>query len=164
MSQQEAIRKIEQVYHVRYNPNLADFDVYEQLLACEAMAETEKEKLIKYGKTNENVNVKWNGNDTCKQKVNFELTQNKLSVIAKLKKCNYLTPPTNIANLLEILFAEWKSNEGWWLCVAQMWNPRAINRTIDYIAKVTLNGTRTIQNPAAYFTFLIKNRHKRKTL
>lgn len=162
MNKEEAIRQIEQVYHASYNPNMVDFDAFEQLLACEAVSEAQ-EDVRRYGET-ENVHVNGDGNDTCKQNVNFELTQDKLLVIKKLKECNYLTPPRNIANLLEIFFAEWRSSQEWWLCVAQMWNPRAINRTINCIVKVTLNGTKTIQNPPAYFTFLIKKRHKRKTL
>lgn len=164
LSKEEAIRRIEQVYQAKYNPDLADFDAYEQLLVCESLAETEAEELEKYGRTNEDANVKWNGNGTYKQNANFELTESKLNVITELKTLTYITPPIKIASLLQTLFAEYNSRDGHWLYIAQHWNPRTINRVINYIVKVYENGTRSIQNPAKYFTYLIKRRKERRSL
>ena len=123
MNNEEAIRKLEQVYHVRYNPNLTDFDAYEQLLVCESLAETEAQELEKNGRTNENVNVKWNENGSYKRSANFELTQDKLNVIAELNTLTYKTSPILVAKLLEKLFIENRSQDGHWLYIAQHWNP-----------------------------------------
>lgn len=164
LNKQEAIRRIEQVYHARYNPNMADFDAYEQLLVCESLAETVAKEQERYGGTDEDVSVKWNGNDTYKRNVNPELTESKHKAIAELRTLNFRTSPIKIAEVLEILFAEYNSKAGWWLYVAQNWNPRAINRVINYMIKAHVTGRKTIQNPAAYFTYLIKFRKKRRSL
>lgn len=164
LSKEEAIRQIEQVYHASYNPNMVDFDAYEQLLVCESLAETEAKELKKYGGKNEDDNVKWNGNDTYKQNANFELNESKEKVITELRKLTYTTPPIKIAQLLETLFAEYNSKNWWWLVVAQQWNPRAINRVIKRIIELHSSGRITIQNPAAYFTHLIKFRQKRRSV
>lgn len=157
ITKEEAIHRIEQVYHAGYNLNLADFDAYEQLLVCESLAETEKE-----GRANEDIFV--NGNDTYKSSVNFELTKSKQNVIAELRTFNYRTPPIKIAQLLETLFADCNSKDGHWLYIAQNWNPRAINRVIKRMIELHNSGRITIHNPAAYFTSLIKFRQKRRSL
>ncbi len=162
LSKEEAIRQIEQVYHASYNPNMADFDAYEQLLVCESLAETEAEELKRDGRTNEDVYVKWNGNDTYKRTVNFELTEDKLDVITELKTLTYKTSPILVAELLEKLFVNRETKDGHWLYIAQNWNPRAINRVIKYMVKAQSSGTRTIDKPAGFFTFLIKRRKRRR--
>ena len=134
----------------------------DEILADEALAEStpikENEQL------NENVNVNGMFNDSCKQTVSFELTQSKQQVIAELNKCNYQTPPIKISQLLEKLFKEYGSRPGHWLYVAQHWNPREINRNITRLIKIHISGKRTIKNAAAYFTFLIGYRKRRKNL
>ncbi len=164
ITKEEAISRIEQVYHARYNPDLADFDAHEQLLVCESLAEIEAKEQGIYGRTNEDANAKWNVNGTYKRKVNFELTESKLNVITELKTLTWITPPIKIAQLLQTLFAEYNSWDGHWLYIAQNWNPKAINRAINYMVKVHENGTKSIQNPAKYFTYLIKLRKKRRSL
>ncbi len=164
LSEQEAIRQIEQVYHASFKPNVSDFDAFDQLFICKLLAESEAEEQEKNEDTNEDANVKWNGNGTYKQNVNFELTESKQKVVAELKTLTYITPPIKIAALLQTLLADSDSKDGWWLYVAQHWNPRAINRVINYIVKVHENGTRSIQNPAKYFTYLIKLRKERRSL
>lgn len=162
ITKEEAIRQIEQVYHAEYDSRLADFDAYEQLLACKSLAETEAEELRKNEETNEDINVKWNGNGTYKRRVTFELTQDKLNVIAELNTLTYETSPILIAQRLEKLLSNNETRDEHWLYIAQNWNPRAINRVINYMVKAQNSGTRTIQNPAAYFTLLIKRRKRRK--
>ena len=116
----EIIRRITEVYHAGYDLNNLNFDIYEQLLACEAIAEAEKEegktkKNFTYlqkeiiGLTNDNTDVNGVSNDSYKRKVNFELTESKLKIIEKLKECNYQTPPVETAQYLEEFFREQKS-------------------------------------------------------
>lgn len=109
---------------------------------------------------NDNVNV--SGNDTCKHFINSELKRTKQKAIADLETCTYRTSPKKIASLLEEIFVSYESKPGHWLFIAQHWPPRAINRVIAYIINVHASGRVTIKNPAAYFTFLIKRRKKRK--
>ncbi len=171
ISAQKAIHQIEQVYHAGYNPNWPDFDAREQLLVCESIAESEvaaKKQSYnpplqkKQPHPNKDVNVI--GYDSYKRSVNSELTESKRKVISELKTLDYRTSPLKIASLLQTLFAEYNSIDGWWLYVAQHWNPRAINRVINYMVKVYENGTISIQNPAAYFTSLIQKRKRRRSL
>lgn len=134
----------------------------DEILADEALAESTPVKKNK--QPNENANVNGMINDSCKRRVSFELTQSKQQVIAELSKCNYQTPPLKISQLLEELFKEWKSKSGHWLYIAQHWNPREINRNINRLVNIQISGQRTIKNAAAYFTFLIGYRKKRKNL
>jgi len=112
-------------------------------------------------KNQANVNV--NDNDSCKQIVYFELTQNKQQVITELTQCHYRTPPVEVAVLLTELFKEWPSYQGHWLHITQKYNPRAINRIIKQLLKLHSSGQETIKNPAAYFTSSIKWRKPRRT-
>lgn len=109
-------------------------------------------------------NVSEMTDDICKRRVYFELTQSKQQIIRDLTKYDYQTSPIKIAESLNVLFKEWKSEQGWWLYVAQKWNPRAINRTIIRLIKLHLSGKASIVNPAAYFTYLIRYRKKRRSL
>lgn len=109
-----------------------------------------------------NDNVIVNGNNTYKHGVDLKSTKSKLEVISKLKKCNYKSPPIEISNLLEELFSSHNTKKGHWLYIAQNYSPRTINRIIDRIIKVHKRGEETIKNPAAFFTFLIKFRKKKK--
>lgn len=163
ITKEEAIYRIEQIYHASYDRN-SDLSVWEQLEICESLAETETKELEKNGGTNKDVNVKWSVNDTYKRHINLELTENKQKVIAELKTFTYKTPPIRISQLLQTLFAEYNSKDGHWLYIAQNWNPRAINRVIKRMIGLHISGRTTIQNPAAYFTYLIKKRKKRRSL
>lgn len=140
------------------------FGASDQLLACEAVTESTPIREIKNEQLKENVNDSGNvmNNDGCKQTVCFELTDSKQKVIVELKQFNYRTSPIKIATLLTKLFYEWPSFPGHWLYIAQKYNPRAICRTIDQLIKVQKNGQKTIENPSAFFTFLIKKRKQRK--
>lgn len=139
----------------------SDLSSYDQLLACEAIDEAtpvNKEELY----PNNSVFVRENVDDICKRKVNLELPSSKQQVIDELKTCTYKTPPYKIASLLKKLFIRFDTEPGWWLYVAQHWTPRAINRVISRMIKLHKNGEISILNAAAYFTFLIKFRKKRK--
>lgn len=167
LTKDEVIHLIGEAYHQGYNPNLPNFDVWDQLLACEAVAEAtpvKEDYFIRKEVVNENASVNGNGNDSIKRQVNFELTQSKLLFIAKLKECNYLTSPKIIAKLLEELFFEWKSVGGHWLYIAQQYTPKAINSVINRIVQLHSSGRITVQNPAAYFTSLIKFHKRRNSL
>ena len=111
--------------------------------------------------TNTKVNVSVNGNGTYKRKTNPELIWNKLDVISQLKHCTSRTPPNNIASLLEKLFDSWPSEEGHWLWVAQNYTPRIINWVISATTKAYQRGE-IRKTPAAYFTYKIRFRKKRK--
>jgi len=147
-----------------YDPSNPNFDAWNQLLACEALAESSPVK--EYNEKGENENVSVNGmiSGIRKPNVNFELTESKEKIITELKKCDYRTAPTKLASLLNDFFKEWKSKPTHWLYVAQNYPPRRINYTIDYLVKRHSSGQITFQNPAAYFTKLIKFRKKRKNL
>lgn len=162
VSKEEAIKLI-QKYGGVYDEQNTDFDVYDQLLACEALSESTPAQTYKEtNNTNESVLVNGNGNDGCKQKVSFELTPTKLEAISKLKHFDFRTPPPEIASQLEVLFLECDTKAGWWLTVSQRWNPRAINRVIARIVKLHSSGQITLNNPAAYFTHLIQFRKRRR--
>lgn len=158
LPKEEVIRRIKEIYHAEYDPTTRGFDAYDQLLACESTAETEEP----IG-TNENVSASGNGNGTCKRRVNTELTESKLRVIKELRTCNYRTSPIKTASLLKQLFVNHETKAGHWLYISQLWTPRAINRTISQMIKIHRNGWQTIKNPAAYFTYSIGFRKKRRT-
>ena len=101
-------------------------------------------------------------NDTYKHNANFDSTSNKLQVIEELKTCNYRTPTKKIAFLLEKLLDRGETQSGHWLYIAQNYTARVINRVLYQMIKLHRSGAVTIENPAAYFTFLIKFRKKRK--
>jgi len=162
----EVIRLIREVYHQEYNSNLPNFDAWDQLLACEAVAESVPVKDVYYKENereNENVSVNGNVNDSYKREVNFQLTQSKQEIISKLREFNYRTPPKKIAELLNLLFQEFPSKPSHWPYIAQTYTPLIINRVIKRLVKLHNSG-RTILNPAAYFTEVIKHRAKRKNL
>lgn len=114
--------------------------------------------------TRDNTYVNGSVNDTYKRPVNTKITLGKKEAIAKLKLCTHRTAPKEIAWLLESLFISYQSKAGHWLYIAQNWNPRAINRVIVLISKQYRRLDVSIKNPAAYFTYLIKRRKKRRNL
>jgi len=172
----DKIKEIEK-YYGRYDSE-SNLPIEDQLLASRigfrALQEEEKRKKFAANKTqttpqenikeNENINVSVNGsvNTTYKRKVNSLLTQSKLRLITELKECNYRTPPKTITFLLKELFANCHSKSGHWLYIAQHWTPRAINHELKSMVKKEKAGQITFKNPAAYFTFKIRFRKKRK--
>lgn len=161
----EAIRRIRR-YGGEYDPTTLSFDVYDQLLACESVDEStpipENHRIEQNTKQNGGVYGNGGIDDTCRRKVNFELTPSKLSVLSQLKTCTYRTNPPVIAKLLETYFEGCGSDPDWWLYVAQRWPPRPIWRVIDQLIKLQTLGRMTIRNPAKYFSFLIKKRKERR--
>lgn len=161
ISKDEAIRLIEQIYHARYDSDNLTFDVYDQLLACESVVKsTPIKKQYNYQdkeRTNENVSVNGNGNDSYKQSAKFEITNEKLQIISELKACKYTTPPPVVASLLDNFFKEWPPNKkDHWLFIVQKYQVRSINHFINIMIKQQKSGFKTILNPAAYLTNLIK--------
>ncbi|OGM14113.1 hypothetical protein A3D84_03335 [Candidatus Woesebacteria bacterium RIFCSPHIGHO2_02_FULL_42_20] len=166
LTKEEVIRRIEKLGGIPDESN-TDFDVYDQLLACEAINESTpvlSNSYIENNNTRDDVVAYEDGIDGCKQQVNLELTPSKLGAIAKLRELDYRTPPPEIASLLEVVFEGYGTKPGWWLVVAQRWNPRAINRDIAKLVKLHSSGRITLRNPAAYFSFLIQKRKKRRSL
>lgn len=165
LTREQVIDQIEGVHHARFDPS-SDLDAWDQLLACEAVAEstpvqdelphTEKEG------TNETAVVNGNVNGARKLSANFELTQDKLKVINELKRCNYRTSPVQIAQLLEQLFEDPTTYPGHWLYTAQDRTPKAINSVLAEMVKLSKTGFKTIDKPAAYFTKLLKYHPIRK--
>lgn len=171
LSKEEVVRRLEYVHHAIADPGNVTFDLYNQLLACESIAESEEAHVapheLKISNVitkgfNESVSVKGSGNGTYKRSVKSKLTESKREAITKLQKCGYKTPPREVASLLAELFIDFESKENHWLYIAQNWPPRAINRVIYQMNKQHRTGEQTIKNPAAYFTHLIKFRKKRK--
>ncbi len=164
LSNEEVARRIEKLGGVCDESN-TEFDVYDQLLACEAIAESTpiiSPPIKETERTVENVVTYGDGIGGCKQQVNFELTPDRLCAISKLDELDYRTPPLRVASLLEIIFAGYGTYEGWWLSVAQQWNPRAVRRALKELIKLQTGGWRNIKNPAKYYTFLIQQRKKRR--
>lgn len=91
------------------------------------------------------------------------LSQTKHDAIAQLKLCNYRTNPAKTSALLEDIFSDYRSDEGYWFSVAQRWPPRRINQVMNYLIKLESPDHVTVRNPAAYFTFLIRRRVERKS-
>jgi len=157
-----AIRRIE-ANGGHYDPNIEGFDAWDQMLTSEGI-HTSSFTNYSYqtDHANENGSVMGMCNDACKLHVNFELTQSKQQAISKLKCCTSKTPPPEIAACLEELFKEWPSKAGHWLYMSQRWNPREINKTVVQLIKLHERGQITLQNPPAYFTFLMRYREPRK--
>lgn len=154
----EAIRQIQGVYKSQYDP-ASFFSVFDQLLICETLAEAipVKERFVE-----ENTSVNRSVNDSSKQQINAELFSGKQHLIEQLRKSTYRTPPCEVATYLETLFADYQSRSVHWLYVAQHWAPRRINGVINRLIRLQKTGSKTIANPAAYFTFLIKKRVRRR--
>lgn len=100
-------------------------------------------------------------NDTYKQTTNFYLNSYKIKLIEELKTFNYQTPIFKIADNLKELFIECQSKPFHWAYIAEHYSPKTINSTLSYMAKAH-GDWKNIENPAAYFTQIIKYRPKRK--
>lgn len=99
-------------------------------------------------------------NGSCKPEVNAKQTLSYLDAISSLKAFSYNTPPVEISKLLEELFGTAK--EGHWLWIAQRWCPRPIIQVLTSMVKEIEYGQIKIKNPAAYFTYLIRFRKRRR--
>lgn len=160
----EIIHRITEIYHAGYDLDNLNFDIYEQLLVCESLAETEAEEQKKHRRTNENgsASVSGNANGTHKREVKSELNWYQSGLIYQLKRYASDTPKNEIATLLEEIFKTWPSNkEGHWLWIAQTYTTRTINWVMSATVKKYLQGG-IRKTPPAYFTYLLKFRKKRK--
>ncbi len=143
-----------------YEPE-SSLSLRDQLFVCESIVEAPPVKQVD---NNGMISVNGSVNDSYKRNVNFELTQSKLNVVIKLKKCTYKTSPKDIAIFLEQFFIDFPSKSGHWLYIAQHWTPRTIVRVIEKLIKLDFSGRATLHNPAGYFTYLIKFRKKRRSI
>ena len=172
LSKDEAIRRIEQLGG-EYDPD-SNLDIYDQLLICESLIQStpvdptdeDGRTILRLREEENKRNGSSNGsvNGSYKRTENNQLSQSKHEVIAKLSDCNYRTNPIITARLLEELFTEYPSKSGHWFYIAQHWPPRRINQVIGYLSKLDFLNNKGIDNPSAYFTFLIKKRTRRKTV
>lgn len=168
ISKEETTRLIEKVYLVQYDPDCGlngCFDAWDQLLACESIAEstTIKEFLHKEkDENNKNVDVSGSGIGGNKLQKNDSQNSDKNTAIAKLKESSFLIAPKKIAPFLENIFGVWQEKPNHWLYIAQHYTPKSINSVINEIDKSIERGSVTLQNPGAYFTSLIKYHPKRK--
>lgn len=162
ISKEEVIRQITEIYHADYDLNNPNFDIYDQLLACEAIAESQKEHIEKNNRTNENVSASGDVLGSSKLKENSEQNLNKKQTIVKLKKLNYRTPPTEIEIYLNTIFGIWEEKPEHWLYIAQHYTPKTINSVIAQMIKQHQRKDVSIKIPGAYFSSVIKHRPKRK--
>lgn len=157
----EIIHRITDVYHAGYDLNNEDFDIYDQLLACEAIAEAEQEYQEKNNVTNENVAVSGDVLGSSKLNENSKQNLTKHQATAKLKHFNYKTSAVEIESCLNIVFGIWKEKPEHWLFIAQHYTPKTINSIISQMIKQHQRKDVSIKNPGAYFSFIIKHRPKR---
>lgn len=163
LSKDEAIRRISQLDGT-YDPD-SSLSIWDQLSACESLHEStpiKEHTTLEEKKTDEDGNgMRCNG--SYKRSANTLLSQTKHDAIAQLKLCNYRTNPAKTSALLEDIFSDYRSDEGYWFSVAQRWPPRRINQVMNYLIKLESPDHVTVRNPAAYFTFLIRRRVERKS-
>ena len=95
INNQNIINRIEQLGG-QYDPD-SYLTIDDQLMICEILAEsTPIHPYYKKDITNENVSVNGVINGSCKQTVNFEITQNKLQIVDLLKTLSPLYPEIGI--------------------------------------------------------------------
>lgn len=163
LSREEVIHRITKVYHAGYDLNNASFDIYDQLLACEAIDESQREYEEKdTNKPSKNVSASGSVNGSCKREGKSELNWYKSELIYKLKLCTSDTPRNEIATLLKEIFKFWPSNkESHWLWIAQTYTTRILIWVMTATIKKYLRGG-IRKTPPAYFTYLLKFRKQRK--
>ncbi|MBI3290449.1 hypothetical protein HYZ78_03580 [Candidatus Microgenomates bacterium] len=122
------------------------------------------ENKLKELRTSESVSINGSIIGSHKQQDNFGESLSKHQAIAKLKGCNYRTPPKRVAFYLESLFGRWEENPEIWLRVAQFHTPKTINSVIAQMIKQHQRGDKTFQNPPGYFVKVIKSKPNRKAL
>jgi hypothetical protein len=176
LSEDEVIRRIELLGGI-YNPD-SDLSLFDQLEVCESLSEStlvnpddsDGKKILNIKKRTEGWNgsvMRWNGsvmrwNGSCQHNVNTWLTQSKRNAITQLNQCNYRSNPKVVAGFLEEIFSDYPSKPGYWFSIAQNWPPRRINQVMNYLRKLENPGHITVRNPAAYFSYLINHRERRK--
>lgn len=164
----EIIRRISDLGGT-YDPQ-STFSIDDQLLVCESLIHStpvdptdEDGKLILRLKEEED---KKNGSDNgsvnggYKRRVKFELSESKLRAISNLNDFTSSLTPLEIERLLNEIFSEYPSKEGWWLYVGQHWTHRQINWVMNEVIKLSTFG-RITKDPAACFTFLIQKRSRK---
>lgn len=161
LSKEEVIHRITKVYHAGYDLNNTSFDIYDQLLACEAIDEAEKEYQEKNNITNKSVLANGDVLGSSKPIENSEQNLTKHQAIARLKQLNYKAPAAEIESCLNIIFGPWEKKPDHWLCIAQHYTPKTINSIIAQMIKQHQRKDVSIKTPGAYFSFVIKHRPKR---
>lgn len=113
---------------------------------------------------NSSDNVSLNGNENGIRKLNPNTNSlsYKYYLINELKKCNYRTPPKTVANLLQQIFNKYNSRSTHWPFIAQTYTPKTIKSVLNKVIR-RINSGYSVKNPAAYFTFIIQKRKRRKT-
>lgn len=158
----EIIRRITEIYDAGYELDNPNFDIYDQLLACNAIDEAEKEcKERSNSNPSENVSASGSVLGSSKLKANSDQNLTKHQAITKLKEFNYKTPPTEIEFYLNIIFGRWEQKPDHWLYIAQHYTPKTINSIISQMIKQHQRKDMSIKTPGAYFSSVIKYRHKR---
>lgn len=95
--------------------------------------------------------------------VNTQLTHKQQEAIDELRKCNYRTPPFEIAQFLGVIFQDCGTEKAsHWTYVASHWPPRPILRTIDFIEKKIHEGIDIKISKAAWFTSELRFRKPRR--
>lgn len=128
----------------------------------ETIEELEREGINLNGNNGDSGIVNGSVNSGGKLRENFYETQRKLQAISNLKNCSYLTPSVEIASHLQILFGVWQEKPDHWLYIAQHYTPKTINAVIACMVKAHKRGDITFYKSGAYFTHIIKHKHKRK--
>jgi len=135
----------------------SDLSLDDQKWIWKNLSFTEEENLPR-----KNVYVNGSVNATCKNEGKSRQKYDKNVAITQLRNCGYRTAPPRIADLLLRVFPNPSTKDGWWLYVAQKWHPKAINSVVRRIFTQIHRGDVSVQNPAAYFSYLIKFKKKRK--
>jgi len=107
-------------------------------------------------------NVYLNGgvNGSYKQQGNIKKKLTKNEAISALRKCNYRTPPKDLATYLEAIFGLWEEKPQHWLYIAQRYTPKSINSVISQMVKTHDRGAVPLKTPGAYFTKILTRYHK----
>lgn len=161
----EAIRRIEQLGGI-YEAD-SYFDLQDQLLICETLdTSTPVKDTPTYNKETKADGNAYEGDyGGCKCTVTTKWFTDKSDAIDKLRVCTSRTSIVQISALLDDIFLEYPPNKaGYWFDVARYYTPRVINWVIGDLIRLSSPSHDTIRNPAAYFTFLIKHRKKRRAL
>lgn len=160
-----SIADIESFYPNWYNPNHElSYDDQKWIWENTPLSEEDELKLknLKSNKDNTSVNLNGSVSGGSKHESNLELNLTKIDAFLLLQKCTYKTSPKLVASYLERIFSKWPSKEGHWLFIAQHYTPKTINAVILQIIKQHKRGEININNPAAYFTSVIKFHLTRK--
>lgn len=157
------VEKIES-YGVRYNPD-SGLCLEDQLLACEAIAESRS--VIEYedekgnpAVNNQELSIRSSSSSACYPGVNDDLARGLLFAIEQLKELTYRSSRYKIAEILQSTFGN-SIKPGHWFWCAQNYCPRPIIRTLTEMHSGLLIGKWNGETPSNFFTFLLKKRSKR---